>query len=340
MPDFIETLIDKLGEDVIVKETERVEVISTGSLSLDSSIGIGGIPRGRITEIFGAEGGGKTTLALSIARSALKQGHKVLYVDAEYMIDYDTVFDLLGEELDKDKFVILHPESAEDNMSACEIGINSGEFACIILDSIGALAPTVEKNKELTDATVGLIPKLLTVWLRRNAVMIGRNKVAFIFINQVRDQIGSYVHAFSTPGGHALKHFASVRISLSKGEEIKQGTESVGINVKFTVKKNKLAPPFRSFLIPLYFGKGIDSIRDTILFAEMLGVLKRRGSHYVFDGNTIGQGIAKTATALSNNPDLLAKIRDVCYNWVVSENTPQSLLTEEDEKLEELKEEE
>lgn len=334
MPDFIETLIDKLGEALIVRDTEKVEVIPTGSLSLDSSIGIGGIPRGRITEIFGPEGGGKTSLALSIARSAIKVGIKVLYVDAENMINYETVFDLLGEELERSKLVILHPETAEDNMTACEIGIKSGEFGCIILDSIGALAPLAEKNKELTEPTVGLIPKLLTVWLRRNAVLIGRNNVAFVFINQVRDLIGSYVKGYGTPGGHALKHFASVRISLSKGEEIKQGTESVGINVKFTVKKNKLAPPFRSFLIPLYFGKGIDSIRDTILFSEMLGVLKKKGSYYVFEGETIGQGVAKTSEALSNNPDLLAKIRDICYNWVASENLPSADLEKENEDSE------
>jgi len=330
MPDFIETLIDKLGEEMIVRENQKVDIITTGSLSLDSSIGIGGIPRGRITEIFGAEGSGKTSLALSIARSAIKQGLKVLYVDAENMINYETVFDLLGEELKKDELVILQPETAEENMSACEIGIKSGEFGCIILDSVGALSPEVEKQKELTDLTVGIVPKLLTLWLRRNAVLIGRANVAFVIINQVRDQIGSYVHAFATPGGHALKHFASVRISLSKGEEIKQGTESVGINVKFTVKKNKLAPPFRSFLIPLYFGKGIDTIRDTIMFSEMLGVLKKKGSYYVFDGETIGQGVAKTADMLSNNPDLLDKIRNICYNWVASENLP----TVKEEELE------
>jgi recombination protein RecA len=332
MPDFIETLIDQLGEELIVKENVKVDVISTGSLSLDSSIGIGGIPRGRITEIFGAEGSGKTSLALSIARSAIKQGLKVLYVDAENMINYETVADLLGEDLNKENLVILQPETAEENLTSCEIGIKSGEFGLIVLDSVGALSPEVEKKKELTDLTVGIVPKLLTLWLRRNAVLIGRSNVAFLIINQVRDQIGSYVHAFSTPGGHALKHFASVRISLSKGEEIKQGTESVGINVKFTVKKNKLAPPFRSFLIPLYFGKGIDSIRDTILFSEMLGVLKKKGSYYVFEKETIGQGVSKTAEMLSNNPDLLDKIRQICYNWVASENLP---TVEEEEKEDE-----
>jgi recombination protein RecA len=333
--DYIEELIDRFGEEMIVKGTEKLEVIPTGSLSLDASIGIGGIPRGRITEIFGAEGGGKTTLALSIARSAVKLGIKTFYCDAETMINHDTVFELLGEELDQNLFTIGHLESAEQNLSACEIAINSGQVGCIILDSIGALAPEIEKKKDLTDPTVGLIPKLMTVWLRRNANAIGKNNVAFIFINQVRDQIGSYVHSFSTPGGHALKHFASVRISLSKGEEIKQGTESVGINVKFTVKKNKLAPPFRSFIIPLYFGKGIDSIRDTIMFSEMLGVLKKKGPYYSFEDETIGQGMAKTVEVLTNNPDTLAKIREVCYNWVSSENLPKVNLEETEVELEE-----
>lgn len=334
MPDFIESIIDKLGEEVLVGREEKVEVISTGSLSLDSSIGIGGIPRGRITEIFGIEGSGKTSLALSIARSAIKQGIKVLYVDAEIMIDYDSVFDLLGEELDKEKFIILHPETAEDNLTAIEIGINSGEFGCIILDSVGALAPGVEKKKELIDATVGLVPKIMTVFLRRNMYSIGKNKVAIVFINQVRDQIGSYIKSFGTPGGHALKHFASVRIFLSRGEEIKQGAESVGINVKFVVKKNKLAPPFRSFLIPLYFGKGIDSVRDTILFAEMLGILKKKGSYYVFEDVTIGQGVNKTIEYLNNNQDTLAKIREMCYNWIVSDSPkPIEVILEEGDNV-------
>lgn len=319
MQDFLDKIIDKLGEEVIVGEAEKVSPISTGSLSLDSSIGIGGIPSGRITEIYGAEGSGKTSLALSIARQAIKDGHNVLYVDAEYMLEYETVTDLLGEDLNREKFVILHPETAEDNMTACEIGIRSGKFGCIILDSIGALAPVAEKAKELTDATVGLVPKLLTVWLRRNAVAIGRNKVAFVFINQVRDQIGSYIRSFSTPGGHALKHFASVRIALSKGEEIKQDGETVGINVRFTVKKNKLAPPFRSFIVPLYFGKGIDTIRDTILFSEMLGILKKKGSYYTFNAETIGQGLAKTAIFLENSPETLAEIRNTCYNWATKD---------------------
>lgn len=331
--DFIETLIDRLGEELIVKDTEKVSIISTGSLSLDSSIGIGGIPRGRITEISGPEGSGKTTLALSIARIAVKSGLKVLYVDAENMINYETVFDLLGEELDREKFIILQPESAEQNMTACEIGIRSGEFGLIVLDSVGALSTEAEKKKDLTEPTVAGVSKLLSVWLRRNAVLIGRNKVAFLFINQVRDNIGSYTHGYFTGGGHALKHFASVRISLTKGEEIKQGTESVGINVKFTVKKNKLAPPFRSFIIPLYFGKGIDSIRDMISFATMLGVLKKKGSYLVFENETLGQGVSKTADTLRNSPDLFAKIQEVCYNWIAVENIP--VKNEETEVLEE-----
>lgn len=321
MQEFLDTLIEQLGEELIVKENVTVEVIPTGSLSLDSSIGIGGVPRGRITEIFGVEGSGKTTLALSIAKSAVKHGLKVLYVDAENMINYETVFDLLGEKLDPEDLVIIQPETAEENLQACEIGIRSGDFGCIILDSIGALSPEVEKSKELTDLTVGIVPKLLTLWLRRNAVQIGRANVAFIIVNQVRDQIGSYVHTLATPGGHALKHFSSVRLFLSKGEDIKVGTDIVGINIKFTVKKNKLARPFRSFLIPLFFGKGIDTYRDTILFSEMLGILKRKGSYYIFEDKTIGQGVAKTAEYLEANPDALDKLTTLCYNWVNQDNS-------------------
>ena len=259
---------------------------------------------------------GKTTIALDIARNAIKMGKKVLYVDAENMVDYFTVAQLLGEELDKKMLILLHPDSAEDNLGACEMGIHSEEFGLIVLDSIGALSPGKEREKELTDLTVGITPKLLSLFLRRNMSAIRTSKVAFLFINQVRDKIGAYIPTFEPPGGHALKHFSSVIIALSRGQEIKQGDVSVGLNIKFVVKKNKMSAPFRSFIIPLFFGKGIDTNRDLISFAEMLGVLKKRGSYYVFEGETIGQGVVKTITYLEEHKDVLDKIRELAYNVV------------------------
>jgi recombination protein RecA len=313
---FFDDVIDKFGKDILVTDDEQIEAISTGSLSLDASIGIGGIPVGRVTEFWGVEGSAKTTLALCIARNAIKMGKKVLYVDAENMIDYYTVTALLGEELDKNMLILLHPDTAEDNLGACEMGIRSGEFGMIILDSIGALSPEKEREKELTDLTVGITPKLLSLFLRRNMADIRNKKVAFLFINQVRDKIGAYVPTFEPPGGHALKHFASVIISLSRGQEIKQGDTSVGLNIKFVVKKNKMSAPFRSFIIPLFFGTGVDTNRDLVSFAEMLGVLKKRGSYYVYEDETIGQGVVKTIDYLKEHQEVLDSIKKQVYNCI------------------------
>lgn len=338
MTDFLDDVVERFGDDILVEDKEIVSAISTGSLSLDASIGIGGVPVGRITEIYGAEGSGKTTLAVSISRNAVKNGINVLYVDAENMLDYNIVEKILGETLDRNLFTIIHPDSAEDNLSACEIAIDSKKFGLVILDSVGALAPQKEKDDEFTDTNVALVPRLMSKFLRRTAFSIRKNKVALVIINQIRDTIGSYVPMQATPGGHALKHFTSLRIALSKGQDIKVGEETVGINVKFVVKKNKMSAPFRSFIIPLFFGIGIDTYRDLVLFSEMLGVLKKRGAYYIFQEENIGQGVTKTITYLKENPKTLDEITKMVYNILnkdskISVEPPEEVKEEEkDEK--------
>jgi recombination protein RecA len=320
---FLERIEDKYGDFVVIdeeKEREKVKAISTGSISLDVSLGVGGIPMRRFTEIYGPEGCGKTTLCLGVAKNAIEQGYKVLYDDPEQTLDYSYVEAIVGK-FDKSQFVLVQPETAEQALEIAEAGIQSEEFGLIVLDSIGALAPEKEKKDELTDANVGLVSKLMTKFSRRNAFDIRRMDVAFIGINQVRDKIGAYIPTMETPGGHSWKHILSVRIQLNRATDIEQDGEKIGINTKFVIKKNKLAPPFRTFTVPILFGKGIDSMRDLIQFAEMIGVLSKAGPYYKFEGETIGAGMVKTIEALYNNESLLDKVRTSCYYSVNSRHT-------------------
>jgi recombination protein RecA len=325
---FLELIEDEFGEDVFGRDLAG-EFIPTGSLSLDMSIGPGGIPVGRFTEIYGSEGSGKTTIALSIARNAIKMGKKVLYIDVENMLDVNLVHGILGENLEMNMFVLLQPNTAEDALSIIEKGIESGEFGLIVLDSIGALAPGVEKEKELDELQMGTTPKLLAKFFRRSSYILRTlNKTAVLLINQVRDNIGSYSKSFSVPGGHALKHFCSLIISLTKGQEIKQDNVAVGITTSFVIKKNKLSSPFRGYEIPIIFGEGIATYKDFINFSESIGVLKKSGGHYKFGEEQLGNGVAKTIVYLKEHPELLDTIRQVCYNAV---NSTKDLVKEIDD---------
>lgn len=333
--DFIKDILDEFGEGVLSKEDAgNINVISTGSLSLDACIGIGGIPMGKVTEIFGAEGTGKTTIAVTIAKNAIESGNKVLYIDVENLLDNFIVEGILGHRLPEDKLIILHPDTAEDAFKIAEMGIQSKEFGLIVLDSVGALAPKVEKEKEMDDKQMGLLPQLVTKFLRRNIHDINQNKVAFVFINQVRDNVGSlFAKAYSTPGGHALKHFSAVRISLTRSKEITKGDSVVGIMVQFTIKKNKLSPPFRTYIVPLIFGEGLDYYKDFLSFSKTLGVIQQGGPFYKFNEKVIGKGFDDTVNNLKNDKLTLAEIRNMCYN-ILSKNNPTREIEEREETLE------
>lgn len=331
--DFIKDILEEFGENVLSKEDAgNLNVISTGSLSLDSCIGVGGIPMGKVTEIFGAEGTGKTTIAVTIAKNAIESGNRVLYIDVENLLDNFIVEGILGHRLPEDKMIILHPDTAEDAFKIAEMGISSKEFGLIVLDSVGALAPKVEKEKEMDDKQMGLLPQLVTKFLRRNIHDINQNKVAFVFINQVRDNVGSmFAKAYSTPGGHALKHFAAVRISLTRSKEITKGDIIIGITVQFTIKKNKLSPPFRSYIMPLIFGEGIDFYKDFLSFSKNLGVVQQGGPFYKFNNTVIGKGFEETVNNLKNDKVTLDAIRKMCYN-ILSKNNPIKELEETEDQ--------
>ena len=256
--EFIEQLKEEYGEEVIVTTESQANngIIPTGSLSLDISLGIGGIPRGRFTEIYGPESSGKTTLCLSIVKEATKLGIGTLYIDVERALDFRYIEAVVGK-IDAEMFVLASPETAEDAFSTAENGIDSGAFGLIVIDSLGAMSPKKELEDDLTDANVALLPRLLTKWLRRNSFKVKNNNIAFVFVNQVRDNIGSYMSSYVTPGGNALKHFLSIKVKFTKGQKITKGSgkdkEVLGILTNFSVQKNKLAPPFRGATIPIVF---------------------------------------------------------------------------------------
>lgn len=327
---FSDQMLDKFGDEyakVFIEqgnEDEVITAISTGSAALDVSIGIGGIPKRRYTIIDGPEGSAKTTLAFSIAKQAIKNGDRVLYVDVENQMSFEYIIELLGDNYIGNQLILTKPENSDDVFNICESAIASKEFGLIVLDSVAALSAPEEQERKFEQGNMMVIPRDLAKFLRRMSYQVRTNNVAFLFINQVRDAVGSYVKAYSTPGGHALKHYASVIISLTKGEHIEvvkssgkdPKKEAIGIMTKFTIKKNKLAPPFRSFTIPIIFGVGVDTLRDAVTFAEELGVIQKAGAWYRLDGNNIGQGLLKTMEYFNGNKEVLDKVIERCYNTV------------------------
>jgi recombination protein RecA len=317
--DFFE-LMDEEYKDFLVEYNdngEDVDVIPTGSLALDVSLGIGGIPKARFSTVWGPESSGKTTIALSIAKQVFLKGGKTLFIDVENCLDYRYAVALVGE-ISPENLTIVQPETAEQAFEISEAGIRSGLFDLIIFDSVGALAPTKVKEGDFGDAHVALVARMVGQFIARNASPLRRNNVAFLFVNQVRAKIGRFAYGFERPGGYALKHETSIEVFLTKAEDIKLSSkEAIGILTKFVVKKNKLAPPFRTNYIPIIFGKGIDEERDVIAFAEMLGVISKKGSFYSFEGETVGQGMAKASDTLKEKPKLLDKIKEMCYNIVL-----------------------
>ena len=321
--DFYDMLEDEFERFYIKTEKEgddTISAVSTGSLSLDVSTGIGGIPVSRFTELYGAKGSGKTALALNICKHAIKNNRSVLYIDSEQAVDKSLMENRIGNDIyDPEKFVHMQPELMEDALKICEVGIKSKLFGLVVLDSIGALAPKKVKEDELTDDHYALLARRMTVFLQRNAFDVRYNDVAFLGVNQIRDKIGGYSKEYGTPGGHAWEHITSLRIMLSRMGVIKRGDDKVGIETKFVIKDNKLAPPYRSYSFPIMFDGGVDEIRDVIDFAIMIGVIKRGGPFYKFEDETLGNGIVGATETLENDESTLDKIKELCYNILKSE---------------------
>lgn len=315
-----ESLIEQYKEFITTAESEReFNPIPTGSLSLDISTGIGGIPRYRWTNIWGPKSSGKTTLAVTIAKTVVTNGGRVLYIDIEAGLDFDYINFITGGV--DDNFILIQPETSEQAFEIAEAGIEDGSFDLIVFDSVGALAPKKEKEDEFQDMNVALVSRQLGKFLRRNSSALRHSeKTAFLFINQVRADIGSYFSGLVQPGGHQLEHFISMEIRLSPPRKTKKGDNVVGTVTKFSISKNKCAVPHRSAELFITFGIGIDEVRDVVSFAELIGVLKKNGSFYYFEDTQIGQGIDNAVGYLTEHKETLDKVKKMCYNMVIGES--------------------
>jgi recombination protein RecA len=331
--DFDKTLetfrkkIEKEFGEIFYDPSEDIVTISTGVPSLDISTGVGGFPRKRISVVYGSESSGKTTLMLNTSKSILEKGGKVLYIDSELSLDMDYVQKIFGEDIDITRFVALQPNTAEDIFQIAEIGIHgnnkfgieAGEFDLIIIDSLGSLAPEKEKKDKFTDSNVALLARDLTKFLRRNMYGIKHHNVAVVFIGQVRASVGGFVQGFSIPGGHALKHYSSIIVMLSKISNVKDSNdEIIGVNIKYTIKKNKVGKPYRSFTFPLMFDTGISKSKDILDFAELLGYIDKRGAFYYHGDTKLGHGYLKASEYLDEHNELLDELIVKCYNSVGS----------------------
>jgi recombination protein RecA len=288
--------IMRLGDS----EAEKIEVISTGSLSLDTALGVGGIPRGRITEIYGTESSGKTTLALHVVAEAQRTGGLALYVDAEHAMDTEYAR-VLG--VDIDKLYLAQPTTGEEALEIMDAIIRSGAVDVVVLDSVAALVPKAEIEGEMGDAHVGIQARMMSQALRKLGGSINKSKTAAIFINQLREKIGvMYGNPETTPGGRALKFWASVRLEVRRGDPIKIGTDQVGSRTKVKVVKNKVAPPFKNVEFDIMFGKGISRTGDLLDAAVVKGVVSKSGTYFNYGEIRLGQGRDNARNFLEENP--------------------------------------
>ena len=288
------------------QEVVQVDVIPTGSMSLDYALGIGGVPRGRIVEIFGQESSGKTTLALHIIAEAQKKGGIAAFIDAEHALD-PIYAEALG--VDIDELLISQPDTGEQALEIAETLVRSGAVDLIVVDSVAALVPKAEIDGEMGDAHVGLQARLMSQALRKLTGVLSKSKTCAIFINQVRYKIGvMFGNPLTTPGGLALKFHTSVRMEIRNLGAIKEGDTSVGMRVQVKVVKNKLAPPFRTAQFDIIYGKGISKEGELIDMGIQYGVITKTGSWYSYGEERLGQGKERVRRFLEENPDIARKI--------------------------------
>jgi recombination protein RecA len=307
----IEQIEKQYGKGSIMKLGEapaRVagDAIPTGALALDLALGIGGIPRGRVTEIFGSESSGKTTLAQHIIAETQKAGGVAAYIDAEHAFD-PTYAANCGVNL-RD-LLISQPDTGEQALEITETLVRSGAVDVIIIDSVAALAPRAEIEGEMGDAHVGLQARLMSQALRKLSAAISKSKTAVIFINQLREKVGIFFgNPEVTPGGRALKFYSSVRIDLRRGDSIKQGTEMVGARVRARVVKNKVAPPFRSAEFDIMFNHGISKEGNLVDLGVTAGVVKKAGTFFTYGDTKLGQGRENAKDYLRQHPELASQL--------------------------------
>ena len=298
----------KLGEF----KAMNVEAIPTGALSLDIALGIGGIPKGRIIEVYGPESSGKTTLALHMIAEAQKMGGEAAFIDAEHALD-PVYAKHLG--VDIDNLIVSQPDTGEQALEIAEALVRSGAIDIIVVDSVAALVPKAEIDGDMGDAHVGLQARLMSQALRKLAGVINKSNSVIVFINQLREKVGvMFGNPETTPGGRALKFYASVRMDIRKIENIKQDGDVVGNRVKKKKKKNKVAPPFREAEFDIIYGKGISKSGNILDLGINLGLVEKSGSWFGYNGTRIGQGRENAKKYLEDNPEIMNEIEEKIRN--------------------------
>ncbi len=294
--------IMRLGNAPVMK----VDVIPTGSIGIDLALGIGGIPRGRITEIYGPESSGKTTVSLHIIAEAQKMGGEVAFIDAEHALD-PVYAKNLG--VDVDNLIVSQPDTGEQALEIVEALARSGAVDVIVIDSVAALVPKAEIAGVMGDSHVGLHARLMSQALRKLTGVLNKSNTAAIFINQIREKVGViYGSPEVTTGGRALKFYASVRMDVRKGEAIKDGSEIIGNRTRVKVVKNKMAPPFKEVEFDILFGKGISKEGNILDIAAIFDIVNKSGAWYSYEGERIGQGRDKAKEYLIENPEVMEEI--------------------------------
>ena len=312
LDDAISQIEKKFGKGSVMRLGDRtavdVDVIPSGSLTLDKALGIGGYPKGRIIEIYGPESSGKTTLTLHAIAQAQKQGGKAAFIDAEHAID-PVYAKNLG--VDIDELILSQPDSGEQALEIAEMLVRSGVIDLIVIDSVAALVPQVELDGEMGDAAVGLQARLMSKALRKLSGVMNKTNCTVIFINQLREKIGvMYGNPETTTGGRALKFYSSVRVEIRRSEQIKQNGEIVGNKANIKVVKNKVAPPFKTTQVDIIYGKGISRNGEILDLAVEGDIVEKSGAWYAYNGEKIGQGRENAKNFLLEHPAIFAEVEE------------------------------
>ena len=316
--------IMRLGDNVAM----NVSAVSTGSLSLDFALGIGGIPRGRITEIYGPESSGKTTIALHVIAEAQKQGGKAAFIDAEHALD-----PLYAKKLgvDINELLVSQPDCGEQGLEIAEMLVNSGAIDVIVIDSVAALVPRQEIEGDMGASHVGIQARLMSQAMRKLSGAIARSNCIVIFTNQLREKVGvMYGNPEVTTGGKALKFYASVRIDVRRVESLKNGTEVYGSHTKCKVVKNKVAPPFKVAEFDILYGSGISKSSEIIDMAIQLGVVEKSGAWFYYEGERLGQGKENVRKLIESDKEFMDKLEAIVRDKVKNMGNEETTATDED----------
>ena len=326
----------QFGKGAVIRMGERasrdIQVIPTGCLDLDMALGVGGLPRGRVVEIYGPESSGKTTVALHVVAEAQKMGGVAAFIDAEHALD-PVYARKLG--VDVDQLYVSQPDTGEQALEICEALVRSGAIDIVVIDSVAALVPKAEIDGEMGDSFVGLQARLMSQALRKLTGIVNKTNSTCIFINQLREKVGvMYGNPETTPGGRALKFYASVRIDIRRGEQLKDGTTVVGNRTKAKIVKNKVAPPFRSAEFDILYGEGISKEGSLLDNAVALDIIHKSGAWFSYGDQRIGQGRENTRKFLKENPEIAAEIDKLVRAELMGKNAPivQSASDDDEEK--------